>query len=684
MTEADAAAGGGGSAATSKQPQSKRQRRKHVNPSNTWPQQPKIQTAEARAKANLRVAGLSNTTTTTPNAPVLDPKLDLHSPEVRFCRFLGAPEQRKRHLAVTNLQQYLKKRSDIESTTGISEMDLLKLWKGLWFTLYLADKVPVQEELAKRLAKLIWCVAGTEEEDEYAAQMYLDYLTQQDEDVIMENVIDTVENGDGDDDEEEEYNEENGVNSDEEEKEEDSAGNDEHVEGEQRLQEQEEEDEIPDELVQHCRGAHLAALFVKTFFRTIQREWGKMDKHRIDKFYTLVRLVLREIFSYMAARHWNRGIVFLFNDILREEVLFQVPNGLRCHLIDITMEELATVNMKAPMFLTEATFLDCLDPYFALAQNSDDSMVQGRVMNNIFAKFLDEYSVVSENEETEKVMDQVHVGTIAKFLFELGSDLDTQERYRKSLYDMHKKYLKRLKKVGKDVELDVGDSPENSTEAAEEDGIVEDVQAEDAKPKTRKRKASEDSIESNDASTDEPTPAAESKQSNKKKHKKKSPVNESTDDPVLAQEESKLTKKKHKKKKKKRKSSIGSDEGSCGGKTANNQEEIITISYSDQKKAAKDIEEQSSAKKKPKSTPAKSKQVKEMTSEEKRVKFGTKNHSKSYKASMKALKTVKHTPNKTPEHGILRSKIASPASVDAQSSKKKRSRKKNRKSTGSL
>ena len=109
-----------------------------------------------------------------------------------------------------------------------------------------------------------------------------------------------------------------------------------------------------------------------------------------------------------------------------------------------------------------------------------------------------------------------------------------------------------------------------------------------------------------------------------------------------------------------------------GGKNAGNQEETITISYSEQKKAAQDIEEQSSAKKKQKTTPAKSKQVKEMTSEEKRVKFGTKNHSKSYKASMKALKTVKHTPNKTPEHGILRRKIASPASEGAQSSKKKK------------
>ena len=155
----------------------------------------------------------------------------------------------------------------------------------------------------------------------------------------------------------------------------------------------------------------------------------------------------------MAARHWNRGIIFLFNDVIRDEVLFQVPNGLRCHLIDVAVTELAMVNKQAPMTLTEATILDCLDPYFALAQNSDDSMVHGRVMENIFGKFLEEFSVVSEKEEKDLVMDQVHVGTIAKFIFELGSDVDTQERYRKPLYDMHKIYMKQLKKIGKDVQL---------------------------------------------------------------------------------------------------------------------------------------------------------------------------------------------------------------------------------------
>lgn len=294
MTEADAAAGGG--TATSKKqrqeqpPLSKRQRRKHVNPSNTWPQQPKIQSPAARAKANLRVAGLLGSSGSAATSS-LDPKLDLHSPEVRFCRYLGAPEQRKRHLAVTELRSYLKQRCDIHSSHGISEMDLLKLWKGLWYTLFLADKVPVQQELSKRLAKLLWCVAGTEEEDEYAAQMYLSMCNQEEDDVVMEEIINTIDNDDaGSDESSEDGNEEAENESDDE-----SASSNDIDDEAQQFEDNGDSEDIPDELIQHCRGAHLAALFVKTFFRTIQREWGRMDKHRIDKFYTLVRLMLHEV-----------------------------------------------------------------------------------------------------------------------------------------------------------------------------------------------------------------------------------------------------------------------------------------------------------------------------------------------------------------------------------------------------
>ena len=75
----------------------------------------------------------------------------------------------------------------------------------------------------------------------------------------------------------------------------------------------------------------------------------------------------------MAKRHWNLGIIRLFNDVIYEEALSHesegLTNGLRFHLIDICIEELAYANANAEIPLTEATFLDCVEPFFALAQN---------------------------------------------------------------------------------------------------------------------------------------------------------------------------------------------------------------------------------------------------------------------------------------------------------------------------
>ena len=41
------------------------------------------------------------------------------------------------------------------------------LLQAMWYTLYMADKVPVQDKLSQILAELMWCLAGTEEDDEY-------------------------------------------------------------------------------------------------------------------------------------------------------------------------------------------------------------------------------------------------------------------------------------------------------------------------------------------------------------------------------------------------------------------------------------------------------------------------------------------------------------------------------------
>jgi hypothetical protein len=126
--------------------QSKRQRRAAgPNPSNTWQQQPKIKSAGARARAYIKYAGLANeqnysinnnnkntstTTTTATTAHLLDPQLELDSPEIKFGRLLGGTDQRTRHGAVQMLRAYLSSRSDFSiGGLGLSELDLLKLWK---------------------------------------------------------------------------------------------------------------------------------------------------------------------------------------------------------------------------------------------------------------------------------------------------------------------------------------------------------------------------------------------------------------------------------------------------------------------------------------------------------------------------------------------------------------------------
>lgn len=115
--EADAAAG----------TKTKRQRLKEADEGkNVWPQFPKLQGAERRDNAYLRAAGLKHA------KKDADPDLFQH-----LGRALGGPDAVMRHKAVIHLEQYLLQRCE---TTGLSELDLLKLSKCLWYTLYMADR----------------------------------------------------------------------------------------------------------------------------------------------------------------------------------------------------------------------------------------------------------------------------------------------------------------------------------------------------------------------------------------------------------------------------------------------------------------------------------------------------------------------------------------------------------------
>ena len=126
---------------------SKRARRAQgPNPSNTWQQQPRIKSASARAKADINYANLGDENPSKQISKsrdgssklqtMLDPQLSLDSPEVKFGRLLGGTDQRSRHAAVKMLRHYLQERSSVGDGAGLSELDLLKLWKVRGFDLY--------------------------------------------------------------------------------------------------------------------------------------------------------------------------------------------------------------------------------------------------------------------------------------------------------------------------------------------------------------------------------------------------------------------------------------------------------------------------------------------------------------------------------------------------------------------
>ncbi|CAB9512694.1 RNA processing protein 1 homolog B [Seminavis robusta] len=723
----------------------RKQKRQKLNEKNKWPQQPKVINPEARAKAYLRVAGIEavkedhDPTEQQPEEEMIEEKMKNEDQDAewrRFGRFLGASEARTRHKAVKRLSQYLRAKSgfgleDASDVVGLSELDLLKLWKGLWFTLYMADKVPVQDELAKHIAKLMWCLAGPVEEDIMAGQAYLDMEMEQQmaleeaaQQQKQEEEMDDDEDEEDDDDEDETptihwKRNKKKKSGDKEEEEDDSEDEAEDDDNDSDAMDEDNDDE-EDQDHKHIRGAPLAQLMIRTFFRTLVREWGNMDKYRVDKFYTLIRYILAEVYRYMAKRQWSLGIIKLFNDAIAEEALMQQPNGVRFHLIDIALEELTKVihrgDKKSPYLpVTEAIFLEIMEPFFCMAAHGfGDRIVQARAVEKVLEKFLMEFSLVSppkddDDESTKRIiLDQVHVSTVSKFIFEMASDESTPESNRKSLYDMHKTYERQRTKMGTDLQLNSCFDKEAGEEEVEEDGsdadyLEEQIMEEDdddLKYLGFVKESDDDDDEDDDAQ--QSTKAAEKTAAGEKKKKKKKGKKKGNDDEenqgmAKAQEPTdvKLQKRKGKKldemditqhggddadDKKKRKKRKKDKKKADKSEELDGGEDVLTITMSDQKAAKEALNTQeefaedndnSSGQGSKKKNKKKSKKDDDSADEgdgdtktkkkkklKRRVSFDKHNQARSWKASMDGLRTLdpSEAASKTPEKSILLNK----------------------------
>lgn len=87
-------------------------------------------------------------------------------------------------------------------------------------------------------------------------------------------------------------------------------------------------------------------VFHEAFWLVMAREWPSLDKWRLDKFYMLVRRVVRHLFFRLHKTGWNKTQVKLFLAVLARGPLstnFKFPQALAYHVCDIYLDELEYV-----------------------------------------------------------------------------------------------------------------------------------------------------------------------------------------------------------------------------------------------------------------------------------------------------------------------------------------------------
>ncbi|KAM4702393.1 ribosomal RNA processing protein 1 homolog B-like [Discoglossus pictus] len=75
-------------------------------------------------------------------------------PAVQLAQKLAANEKKIRDRAVKKLRAYLRARS-LEESGGFTEVEFTKIWKGLFYCLWMQDKPLLQEELSQTISQLI-------------------------------------------------------------------------------------------------------------------------------------------------------------------------------------------------------------------------------------------------------------------------------------------------------------------------------------------------------------------------------------------------------------------------------------------------------------------------------------------------------------------------------------------------
>ncbi|CAH8271743.1 unnamed protein product [Arabidopsis lyrata] len=195
----------------------------------------------------------------------------------------------------------------------------------------------------------------------------------------------------------------------------------------------------------------LSLHYFTVFLFTMRREWSRIDRLRLDKFYLLIRRFLHGFFSLLDSNSWDleftrRLMGVLFDGTFLAGDKFQ-GNGVNYHIASTFVEELR------PFLPLRKEVLELLlAPFVTILGVVTDKILVGKIKSNLFEELLKMGKKLliikkSGNDVVPEDDDVVVLGSIAltmefaKRFYEMGSTPECHQGNRKSIFALHKEFL---------------------------------------------------------------------------------------------------------------------------------------------------------------------------------------------------------------------------------------------------
>lgn len=84
--------------------------------------------------------------------------------EKLFAIKLAGNDKEKREKAFKKIRTYIKAKSMSDTSAKFTEEDMIKIWKGLHYCMWMCDKLVVQQELGEKISLLVHCFNDDDEQ----------------------------------------------------------------------------------------------------------------------------------------------------------------------------------------------------------------------------------------------------------------------------------------------------------------------------------------------------------------------------------------------------------------------------------------------------------------------------------------------------------------------------------------